>query len=319
MEFLEDLSRNINFDFNDVDNIQKLRDNIDLAELLFNGATIKTNRNKEEIESAFINPFIKSLMKKGKIWPAKEQFDLLGLQDGDDFFSAIKENVSFLLLNDTSLKKLRRFQDYHGYHCLSTDGDISVLFDEKIKTFKNDNFTDWQFAKEFMSPHNSIVVADPYLYKEATLNSLNELLVNIAPKRLKKTYHISLVGSSNKQGMDNEEYLIKNIEKLRSGLQGSMGIKLIFEYHFCNQAEFHDRYIITNNTCIFSGYGLDILNRGKTKKDGTWLAFKPFKRMNINGERGVYFCKIMNEKLNLIGSWIKKNGNATSANPLLCI
>ena len=99
MEYLKSLSAGINFDFVEDDNINRAKVKIDLLDFLLNGAVIKTDLSPDEIEPNFENPFIKSLMRKGKLKSAKEQFELLEIKDGDDFFSKINECSSVLMFN----------------------------------------------------------------------------------------------------------------------------------------------------------------------------------------------------------------------------
>ncbi|HXL57076.1 MAG TPA: hypothetical protein VN958_12505 [Chitinophagaceae bacterium] len=93
-------------------------------------------------------------------------------------------------------------------------------------------------------------------------------------------------------------------------------IPAIVEYHIFNNEEFHDRYLITNNACIFSGYGIDIIKNERVKKDSTWIAFRPFKRVNVNGDNDVFFYNVMQKKLAMMKKWVEKSTNKISSNPL---
>lgn len=318
MDFLKSLSMNVQVDFVEEDFLYKAKTKLDLIDFLLNGCTIKTDLRPAEIEKNFDNPFIMSLMKKGRLQAAREQFQLLEIKDGNDFFSQMDVYASILIMNDVNDKKAKRFEDYHGYHCINKEQNVSILFDEKMQNFQADEFVNWSFAKDFLSPHYAIVIADPYIFKSATMQSLKELIDNVTSKRLQGNYYISLIGSSRKNGMEDEKFISKNIETLKEDLDNLLpNVKIIFEYHFCNSEDFHDRTIITNNTCIFSGYGLDMIKKEKSVKDTSWIAFKPFKRLNANGKSGVFFYKIMQNRLKQMRKWIDNNGDNQTTNPLL--
>jgi|GEM_PF-4743727 hypothetical protein len=52
-------------------------------------------------------------------------------------------------------------------------------------------------------------------------------------------------------------------------------------------------------------------------KEGTWLAYRPLKRINDNGKQGVFCAHIEKKKLHTIQKWIQDSGYATIKNPLL--
>ena len=315
MKFLEELSLNPGFDMIDFNPSTSGESKIALIYLIFNAATIKTDCSDLDIELKLNNPYINHLFRKGKIKSAELQFGLFKSNDEERFFDEINEQFSILLLDNVPEKRLKRYEDNYGYHCISQHNDFSVLFRENLKTFRINESISWEFARFYFTPHNSIVIADPYLYNTDTLYSLVDLIKNTASTRLKKKYYISLIGSS---GNNDESFLIKSIEKaLTSLIQILPTINLIIDYHFYNGREFHDRYIITNNTYIVSGYGLDLIKKGVSKKDGTWFAVKPYDKMNINGINGVYFYKTMQEKLSMMMKWIEKGSTKFSSNPLL--
>lgn len=321
MAFLKKLTSDFGSDFVNFENLNRAKYSIDLIDFLLYGCQVKTDLSEEEIELNFDDPYVKCLMKRGKIVSAKDQFNTFDKNHGTFFFEKMDEQVPLLLMNSLTEVEEKSIEDAQGLHCISSKDKISVLFEEKTKTFLNKNPTDWLFAKEFLHPHNAIVIADPYLYTNDTLSSLVSLLKSTVSKSLKKKYHITLLGCSRRKGIkDDEAFLIKNIVRSKLQLIESFPtLNINLDYHFYNGEEFHDRYIITNNTCIFSGYGLDIVKNGVSKKDGTWLAFKPFKRLTINGKEGVFFFSIMKEKLKLMSGWIEKEDKLKSSNPLLLV
>ena len=308
MDYLKSFASDIKFDFIDENYASKVRTKMDLLDFLLKGSIVKTDLDPTEIEHSFDNPVIKSLMKNGRLIAAKEQFEMLNINDGDDFFLEINSASSVLLIDNIIDEKAKQFEEYHGYHCINSDIGFSKLFSERVKSFQKDEGTNWNFAKEFLKPHNSIVLADPYLFNPDTLQSVKELLIAVTSPELIGNYYLSLIGTSNKSKND-ERFILGKIEQFKSELKMIFpNLKLVVEHHFCNVSDFHDRYIITNNTCVFTGYGLDMIKKDKAIKDTTWVAFKPFKRLNVNGIDGVFFYKIMQDKLKEMRRWIDRNG-----------
>lgn len=93
------------------------------------------------------------------------------------------------------------------------------------------------------------------------------------------------------------------------------------EYFIYNRSDFHDRYLITNNCCVFPGSGIDIIKDGKTRKEGTWTVFRPYKKVNVDEQEGVFFFKIMQKKIATLKRWAEKSSNYSEErgikNPLL--
>ncbi len=53
-----------------------------------------------------------------------------------------------------------------------------------------------------------------------------------------------------------------------------------------------------------------------SKKDTTWIGYKPFKRVRTNNNNSVLVYKLMKEKLATMKSWIQKTNQKTAENPL---
>ena len=141
----------------------------------------------------------------------------------------------------------------------------------------------------------------------------------VMPVGLKKVYHVTLIGSDQSRKNDLPSKI--TIAKWANDLQDFLlrkGIKAKVEFHIYNNEEFHDRYIITNNIFIYSGYGMDILKNGSNvQKDGIWIAHKPFKHVNVNGLKGVLFYRVMKEKLDVLKTFIQgSSNNSFTTNPL---
>lgn len=318
IDYLEEITRKTLIDYMQPEKTLQGRTVFDLLELITEGLNIRTDCPPEKIEERrTTNPYINFLIKGNRIKAAISEFQQLRTNE-DEFFTSAEKGVKLFLLSETYVSRIKDYQDKSGYYFLTPSTDNQLLFDEEIETFERSSQKTWAFAERFFNPHHSIVVADPYLYKEVSRRSLKEMLEKILPKKLLTPYHISLVGSDKNRKNDLPD--ANNITEWAAGLRNWINTIVntaSFECHIYNKEDFHDRYIITNNTCIFSGYGLNIIkNNHETQRDGTWLALKPFKRVNVNGLKGVIFLKIMKDKLGIIKTWIGNSNSPDSSNPL---
>ena len=222
------------------------------------------------------------------------------------------------MLSDSYRGLIEGLEKQSGCHHFSTSSNHECLFYDQIETFQNKStFKDWGFAKRFLNPHHSIVIADPYLFttSDGSINSIKELLGSLNMDSLNRDYHVTLIG--------------KKIDNLAKGIQIQKWIKELmtqFERKNINvniesfiiaNKDFHDRYIITNNSFIFSGYGIDIIKNNKQTKESSWVAFKPFKQVISNEDQKVFYVSIMKEKLSILRTWIIENKNNEPMNPLL--
>lgn len=316
LESLEKIISNSPINILEDDERELLRHKLDFSDLILKNTVVKINLSAEEINNKISNPIIKILLKGGRLASAKDLFLLLDQNNEVLFFNSISDPVCFILLANLPLKKINKYTDYSGFHCFSDNSDLSVLMDENVKIFKKTNVSvNWEFANSFLNPHHSIIIADPYLFKDDTKQSLLSLINSVTSKRLKRDYSITLIGSSRRSNLNLDEEGIRiKMSEIETEIKTCMPqVQVNFEFFIYNNDEFHDRYIITNNACIFSGYGLDIIKNNLVKKDGTWIAMKPFKQMTIEGVKGKFFFEIMLDKLSMMKSW---KGTSLSKNPL---
>lgn len=318
IDYLKSLTANNRIDYMDENYTVVAQSKLNLLDFLLTGAVVKTDLSPDEIAHQFDNPFIKSLMKSGRLISAKNQFDSFKNDINLGFINAKIDLSTIFLFDGISIEQSTQLEEFHGYHFIGDQNTLSNLFELKIQSFQRNQITNWQFAKSFLKPHNAIVIVDPYLFKVATLSSILNIIKSVASSKLKGEYFISLIGSNKRRGLnDDDAFIKKQIEKLKAEIQNSLpGVKLKLEYHFCNNEDFHDRYIITNNICIFSGYGFDIIKNDKCIKETTWLAYKPYKRLEADGKTGVFFYKIMQDKLKQIRKWIDKGDKGDQGQPI---
>lgn len=280
---------------------------------------IHTDFPTEKIEERRSNPYIKYLIKNSRIKSASDEFRLLRT-DYERNIPNIGNSAVMLYMLDELVEPLKnKLMAASGFHVFTAGSDHMELFQEDIETFKKSTTKYWSFAKRFLSPHNAIVIADPYLFKDHTRKSVLASFEQVVPVGLKKEYYVTLIGSD--QSRKSELPSKTLIERWTNDLLDFLvrkGIKAKVEFHIYNKEEFHDRYIITNNIFIYSGYGMDILKNGNNvQKDGIWIAHKPFKHVNVNGSKGVLFYKVMNEKLGVLKTFIQgSSNNSFTTNPL---
>jgi hypothetical protein len=209
----------------------------------------------------------------------------------------------------------------HGYFFFSTPPVDDNLFSQRFVTYNRSKPQNWSFAAQMFQPHHSLVVADPHLYKDDGVNGFKSLLKIIQPKCLGYPYWITLIGNSSERPHSLNLYNREAISKFSESIERQIvdkGLECRVETFVYNGADFHDRYIITNNLCVLPGYGVSIVkpDNETPKKEGTWTAARPFSRIVYNGKQGVYFEKVMKEKLGTIGRWIKVSGGK-ARNPLI--
>lgn len=298
--YLLNISNNINIDFTDPNQINKARSQLNLADLFLNGLNIYTNASHETILTGLKNPMINKLFRDGKIRKNSLENSKTNIANG------VKERIPTLYFFEKDCKPFN--QQESGNFLFGQDEDASVLFGYFVEHFsKKQKDKTWEFAKEMFFPHHSLVIADPYIYTDTGFNSLRSLLSNVIPKELKCTYHISLIGCDRLKNRKNEkekntndknqvmsEIDIKSaVNEMKNWIK-SLGVDINIQYFIYNGNDFHDRYLISNNLCVFSGFGVGILqdHYNNPAKEGSWVAFRPYGRINFNGKMGVFFFKV---------------------------
>lgn len=306
-------------DYLDPERIGSVKQHFDILELLSEGLNIYTDSAKEKIEENRTNPYINYLIKNSRIKSASDEFRLLRTDYERNIPNIGNSAVTVYMLDELVEPLKNKLMAASGFHVFTAGSNHMELFQEDIETFKKSTTKYWSFAKRFLSPHNAIVIADPFLFKDHTRKSVLAAFEQVVPVGLQKEYYVTLIGSDQSRKSELPSKTI--IEKWTNDLLDFLvrkEIKAKVEFHIYNKEEFHDRYIITNNIFIYSGYGMDILKNGNNvQKDGIWIAHKPFKHVNVNGSKGVLFYKVMKEKLGVLNSFIQGSvNNSITTNPL---
>lgn len=317
MEYLDIITTNRNISIN-VDDLNAEKNNIDIKILVSDCLYIKTDVSKESIEEQKGNPYINKLIKGNRIISCEDDFKRIRT-DNILFYNNLS-SLCIFLLSDSYKGLIEELEKQSGYHHYTISSNHENLFCDQIETFKNDSsYKNWEFANRFLNPHHSIVIADPYLFKasEGSFNAIKELFKLHDNVDLKRKYHITLIGKKN-DNFAKESDIKKWIIDLKAQFE-RQNIDIVIENFIIDKKDFHDRYIITNNSFIFSGYGIDIIKYNKQAKEGTWVAIKPFKQVISNGGRKVFYASIMKEKLSILKSWIIEQKYNEPLNPLLSI
>jgi hypothetical protein len=314
LDFLQEITTKT-FDLTDTTKLINSKTHLNLLDLVLNGLNVKVDSDNNTIRENINNPYIINLIKNNRIESRKDDFIKLR-SNPDNYFSEAVKEIAIYFLNSVPPD----YQNKSGYFFLTPKDDLSILFNEEFETFEKSSSKDWEFTKRYFEPHHSIVIADPYIFKSSSFEAIITLMFKIIPKQLKSTYHITFLGSDENRKNDLPSFIqIKSqIEKLSGKLSKSLQ-RIIVEFHVYNREEFHDRYVITNNVCIFSGHGFGMSkeeNTAKLLKETLWIAYKPFKRVNENGLKNSFFYKVMLDRLKLINMWIKESSNNKTNNPL---
>jgi hypothetical protein len=314
--FIQEITNRSVIDYIEPGKLRSGRAHFDLLELLAEGLQIKTDASVKKIEESLANPYIKYLYKNMRIEPEENDFKCLR-SNCDDYFKRDKKNIGVYFLSENYKSVLSEYEQKSGYHFLSQSTDSSFLFEEDIESFQKSLNKSWKFTIRILNPHHSMVIAAPYLFSEKSTKATKKLIANVAPGKLKGSYHLTLIGSDNRKGFSlSNTQIVHALSEIKNELKKIVN-DFVVEYHICNSEEFHDRIIVTNNTFLSLGYELDIIkNEEDVQKEGTWLASKPFRRVNFNGNKGALFYKVFLEKLSVLRKRISKSTNPNSSNPL---
>ena len=280
-EFLETLASS-KVDLMDEANIEDNKSRLELAQLIFKGVYAKIDKSQEEINSLYndsnCNPYLKSLLRSGvkRIAPAVEGFKSLDAKD-QNLFKSISPFTQFFLANSKSLNASDfETNSGHLFYTLNNPNSYPRINRFQVESFKLNEPKPWSFINNYNAPHNSIVIVDPHLLKNEKNEHVIHLVKNLCPKKLKSKYWITLVTSKasvvrfpDKAG----EKLAERFKWIQDELAKALALDFEVELVIYSKEDFHDRYIITNNFMIYSGYGFDLINNsGRGKKQTSWVA-----------------------------------------------
>jgi len=324
-EFLNQLSENSTIDLVESEKFHEQLAKVKLFDLLRNGVKIY-HCIKDTSE---LNPFIKSLIKKGSSSSLSEK-EMECFQDNPaEFISTKGGNNSLFLVTEKQTNNLNQLEESFGYHCINFQ-NYSSIFKESIQLFqRNFKRTDWKIATEYLKPHNSLLIVDPYIFTKNGFPAFLDFLRSILPEKLESTYHLSLIGNKKIpfSGLENIDEATEILLNLLSTIMKDFFLEIhLFDavpkgenpnnYENPSPIDFHDRYLISNNACIFSGRGLDYIKNNQMNYEGTWLVFKPFSKITLEQE-SAFFTKVIEKKVKGFREWIHRSDYPNCQNPLI--
>lgn len=292
---------------------------LQLRDLVTNGTEVITDAVKAKIEEHMGNPYVLHLIKSNRIVSKPALFSQLRSSEQAYFQQQSCCHGLYCMSSTYPKEKLDELQQKSGQYFLGSRFNASTLFQDKVQDLVARSKSTWTFLQQMMQPHRSIVIADPYLFKPNGIEVCSLLLNEIAPKQFHSPYHITLIGSSDRRSLK-PDIPLDTIKRSTDTLKGKLTKCLpqaTLEFHVVNKEEFHDRLIITNNVMIYSGSGLDAINRyGEATKDSYWVAVSPFKRLQHNDLMGSFGYKVIRGKLQRLKKWIEQSGQPVTTNPL---
>jgi len=314
--FIEEITGKSPIDYLVPEDAIKGKSHFELLDLISNGLIIKTDCSEEKLIEKSTNPYIKHLIKNNRISCTPKDFEKIRLND-KAIFQNNRNATCLYLLSGVAPAMLTEYRKQTGDYFCSLSSNFSELFEDRLQTFNVGENVSMDFAKDFFETHNAIVIADPFIFTKQSKNAIMQLIEEILPSKLVKEYHITFVGSDDSRysNLNRKEIIQKWIEELSSKINRKLKTKI--DYCICNESDFHDRMIITNNAFIFSGIGLSMIKNDKSDKDTSWIGFKIFKRLYTNNNINVLVYKLMREKLKTIENWISRSEQKNVKNPLL--
>jgi hypothetical protein len=318
--FFEALAGQSNIDLLDFENLADSKNRIEISQLVFKGLDVSIDLDAEKINELLEKPessnqYIRFLIRNGRLRPKKDVFIKIRNNESN-FVNDIICFSQFFVSNDyDGITNELEGSTGHLFNSINKSETYQRLSSFQVEPFKKGESKNWSFIKNYNVPHHSILIADPYLLENTT--SLAELVKEFAPIKLKLKYNITLVTQNKKKLQSNDI-----IDKLKIQLNKTLKIDFNIELLIYSGEDFHDRYIITNNFMIYSGYGFGIIdNRQKSKKQSSWIVMNHAKIQDskIPGNEKPHYVTVMNF-IEQIKNWITRKEIGSSVvfnNPIL--
>lgn len=240
---------------------------------IFQYSVFVTEETRENILLHDNNPYVKALIKSGKITSNKLQFDEIR-NCKSNFFKGDRVRPQLFILPNFADDLMIRLQRDSGCFFLK-----SLLALEKLNFVKSFylrayQYIDWDKISDLVGPHNCLLIEDPYILLSANaISNCLKFLRKVIPKSIRVKYAITIIGRSTAKGtMTDYNRIDLAIKELTDGIHAIL--KSVFvEVLTYDGLEFHDRSIITNNTYIFCGSGFGITsNKNVLLKDSNWIS-----------------------------------------------
>jgi len=331
--FLEDLAKNSNINLLETYKSNDNKNKAELVQLVLNGLYAKVDKSSEEIASLRkqnnFNPLFEYLLLasgKQKVEYCPAEFNTIKHGKLDSLI--INPFTQFFLSN--TIGNTEKMEKDYGIliHQMNRKESYKRLSTIQLETFKLRETKDWIFIHKYELPHHSILIADPHLLRNNQNVHVLRLLECLISTNLKSKYHITFFISSNSMKSNEKDkagiLLPERVRWIKDNIEIKFK-KLPFEIEYVvyDGEDFHDRFIITNNAMIYSGYGFDLISdRNTVKKQTSWLFVNHGKIVEEkNGTVRTHYDIVRNYLLQL-KEWINRKQSYSSIeikNPLFRI
>jgi hypothetical protein len=200
-----------------------------------------------------------------------------------------------------------------------------------VEPFKRQQTKAWSFIDNYAEPLNSLIICDPYLINaDGPNDNLYNILEGFLSGSIEGDVDVTFITTSKNFKIGDETWdqanqrFLKHWEQQKMRLRNRLGDNLNFSVVLYKGAELHDRFLITNNLMVYSGFSFNSLIDHQTaapKKQTSWMIVRHAKMQDSNipnGEKTHFHTAV--GFIEDINRWIK-NGKAevfTDTETLYC-
>lgn len=335
-DYLGSYSVNL-IDFSE-ENLGEIKTRTELLQFILKGAKVYCNIPIEEAEKT-TNPIIKYLIKA-----PNKRFDIHSESSTQQILT--QQHLSpYAIFFSNDEFTCNQVETSYGHFCINIKKlqSLNRLFRFQTQPLRANDHLDWSFIRNFCYPLNSMIFCDPYLLsndlqgKENLCDILQEFLLGSSHA----TVDITFI-TCNQPFINNEdpketrwtladERLENCWSSFRVHLRNRIGDNLNLSLINVPYKKLHDRFIITNNIMIYSGYGFggigfkDNRNNLKVKKQTSWSIINHAKMQESNMPEEEkthfntinYFIEDIKEWINIDRTKILYDGEIGDVNKIL--
>lgn len=295
-------------DFEMSQELEVQRSYLEFMQFLYKGAYVTTDMTVDEVAQ---NRFALYLHKQSRL--------KISVQE------SARCNPFAVYFLDDEKEVCERREKSSGHYCMRFDDDegASRLFQFQTESFNRYQTKSWSFVSNYCEPLHSLIICDPYLLTKMVDGSdrndnlyslLEELLAGCEHESPCITLLTTCIGfRENEDPKDDLQparlRLIECWEAVKQKISNRIGDNLKLSLLLYSGNELHDRFIITNNLMIYSGYSFgSLINtiRQKPRKQTSWVAVRHAKMQNsrIAGKEKAHFATVQ-VFLQDIRTWMK--------------
>jgi len=193
-----------------------------------------------------------------------EQFD-------DNFFQKVNPHSIFFIKDKN---KYSKYQKKYGMWFIAVEDLFKCKITKRTKktlsTIEDEeDYSGWnELLHDLKHPCNSMIISDNYILdnNDDLEENLWTILRIMLPQELTKNrFHLTIITDSKSDIRKKYKLLTQEIKKIRSSY--NIDLKIVNQSRAkAMEVRIHDRYILTNYLCIFSGYGFNLFKGEKIKK-----------------------------------------------------